>query len=130
MAWDVTMNNETGFIEEVFSGTVTIQDISDAMAKILTFAQIDTPLKFKVNVVDANIDISVIELFKLPGTWDDLGFGRGNSMCVITGGSSEQTEALLFLETVSINRGWNVKVFTSEKEAIQWLSKQHPSKPL
>lgn len=129
MAWKASLNPENGFIEVTYSSRVTMQDVSEANADILTFVQVESPLKFFVNIVDAELELSVIDLFKIPESWDALGFGRGNSMCVVTRESSNQTKDLSFLEDVSVNRGWNVKIFTNNKEAIQWLASQHPSKP-
>jgi len=127
MAWKVTMNHETGFIETTYSGVATIQDITESTMKCLEFAHSEAPLKFLTDLANADLDVSIIGLFKQPDFWEALGFKRVNSLAIIQGVKHKEKGELSFFEDVSVNRGWNVKIFTERQDAIEWLSQQRPS---
>jgi len=127
MALKVTMNHEMGFIETTYSDEITIQDVTEATMKCLEFVHDEGPLKFLTDIANADLNLSVIEIFKQPDSWEALGFKRINSLAIVQGVKQKRKDDLSFLEDVSVNRGWNVKMFTERKDAIEWLAQQGAS---
>ena len=72
------------------------------------------------DIRDAEIAASTIETFKTAADPQSWGWKREYKAAVVY---SEITEDDLFLETVGVNRGIQIKIFDDIDEAISWLSK-------
>ena len=72
------------------------------------------------DIRDAEIATSTIETFYTAADPESWGWKRDYKATVVY---SEITEDALFLETVGVNRGIQIKVFDDIDEAISWLSK-------
>ena len=67
---------------------------------------------------------SVVDLYDLPTLYEEQGLERGSKGAVVLpAANAKVAEDARFHETVCLNRGWQVKVFTDCQEAIDWLTK-------
>jgi len=66
----------------------------------------------------ATINISVAGLFYSPKAMDESGVSRTIKRALLVPAAFEESE---FLETVTRNRGHNLKVFRDIEEAKRWL---------
>ncbi len=66
----------------------------------------------------AQIDISVLEAFRSPGIMDQSGISRATKRALVLPAEFPEGH---FLETVTRNRGHNLKVFTDVAQAKAWL---------
>ncbi|MBN1913856.1 MAG: hypothetical protein JW788_05580 [Candidatus Omnitrophica bacterium] len=64
------------------------------------------------------LDLSVIEIYELPGFLDTAGMDRSWKRALIVPGLSKD---YIFFETVANNYGYTVKLFTDKESAISWL---------
>jgi hypothetical protein len=66
----------------------------------------------------AELDLSTIEIYGLPGLLDRMGFGRPWCGALVVSGD---TEDFKFLETVAYNRGFRLRVFNDIGRAMEWV---------
>jgi hypothetical protein len=69
----------------------------------------------------ATIDVSLVDAYSNPQQMDNAGIRRSTQRALVVPPDFEQAE---FLETVTRNRGHNLKVFTDRKEALAWLQQR------
>lgn len=99
-------------------GHVDRKSVDEYLEKI-TQAASKYNCKFFLNDMrEAEIDLSVIEMYELPGFLDAAGIDRSWKRSII---ASKQLDDYRFWETISVNRGYHVKVHTDQNEAINWL---------
>ena len=72
------------------------------------------------DIRDAEIAASLIETFETAADPQSWGWKSDYKGAVVY---SEITKDELFLETVAVNRGIQIKIFDDIDEAISWLSK-------
>ena len=66
-------------------------------------------------------DLSVTTIYELPRILEKLGDTRESRTAMVVSPESEKKEDFSFFETVSLNQGFQVKLFTDLQEATQWL---------
>ncbi|MBN1267648.1 MAG: hypothetical protein JXA25_19305 [Anaerolineales bacterium] len=65
------------------------------------------------------LDSHISAIFFTGDHFDELGFDQSCQVSILY---SQYEEKMKFLELVVQNRGYNVKVFKDEKEAVKWLT--------
>jgi hypothetical protein len=72
-----------------------------------------------VDVREGQLDFSTTDIYKLSEMLDNGGLDRSWKRAVI---ASKQFEDFQFYETVMINRGYQLKIFSDPDEAMKWLN--------
>ncbi len=67
---------------------------------------------------EVKLNLSAMEIFDAPKILEATGIDSTWKRATVVSGNLEDFH---FFETVSINRGYNVKIFIDMKEAIDWL---------
>lgn len=124
MPWQVVPTRELGFIEIVYCGRVTLSDVEAATAKALALAAEEGLHKFLSNLDDAEVVLSVIDIYYLPRQWEALGSNRRNKLATVLPKSSPLRREVEFHVSTSQIRGWQVHVASRRQEAIDWLLSQ------
>jgi len=126
MTWKVQLNAELGIIHTVYSDIITNQDAKDATAEALALAQGDGPHMFLSDVLDAESQLSILDLYNTPSEWEAAGANRANKLALVVRKGGKTWEDAKFYENTCRNQGWLVPVFTQHQEAIDWLIGHHP----
>lgn len=129
MAWKVQFNAEFGFIHIIYSGTITGQDSREVTAQALALAAGDGPHLFLTDVLDAEPQLSTLDIYGQPSDWEAAGANRANKLALVVLKGGKTWEDAKFYETTCRNRGWRVAVFSQYQEAIDWLTGQHHPNP-
>lgn len=123
MPYTIAYNTAAHIIELSFQGGITVSDAREMVNDVLELAT-----KHKCSLLlndfrDAEISASTVEIYEFPLTvaegfvsagGNPAGFKR--ALVVAKG-----LEDFHFFETVSINRGQDVKLFNNLDEARKWL---------
>lgn len=64
---------------------------------------------------------NVFEIFDLPDFYARINIPRSIKIAVLLSDNAVTNEDLKFYETISTNRGWQVKLFSDQDSAIVWL---------
>lgn len=68
--------------------------------------------------------ITPLELLDFPDMYERIGAPKTTKLAVIIPENLIVQENIKFLETVCLNRGWQVKIFETKDLAIDWLIKK------
>jgi len=117
MPENITVNKELGIIEIHSYGEVAREDLDLSLA---TVNQIGEDAGIRMVLVDTTEQETMPSITDIFGFVDKLPDSFRFAIVV----SEKQTtkDKQDFLETVAINRSFNVKEFFSRKEAIDWLN--------
>ena len=121
MAWDVRYLEDKNIICIVNKGPSTYQDYEEQTSKALELDKVHNTHLFLSDNSEATNVAEIMDIYKLPALYDELGSCRINKLAVIVPKFSDKNEAYEFYETICNNRGWNVKLFHDKQDAIEWL---------
>jgi hypothetical protein len=82
-------------------------------------------LKCSRVLVEENLSgksLPMIETFSLVGEASKLAWQTVKQVAYLNLSPEQDTKELRFIETVAVNRGVNLKVFTNVKDAEEWLN--------
>ena len=120
------MNIEFKFLESkgiVVCKVIGGYDFSKKADFILELASEMKKHKSKKCVVDfsnADVIMNTIIFYERPQLFKEIGFDNMAKGAIVF---KTLTKECLFYEDVCQNRGWNMRVFSTFNEALQWLSK-------
>ena len=120
----VEHNPELGIVEYKFVGRVTGDEIKKTTILGFDLARTNNTNLFLIDDSELEDAGSVVDLYNLPTLYEEQGLERGSKGAVVLPtANAKVAEDARFHETVCLNRGWQVKVFTDRQEAIDWLTK-------
>ena len=120
--WKVEVDPKSGVILTVYVGTITKQDALDSAQEALRRATGRGPHLFLTDVLDADSELTVFDIFDVPSHWEAIGSNRRSKLALLVPARGPMWEDSRFYETVCREEGWNVKVFSDKEEAIDWLT--------
>lgn len=121
MPWQVKRNEELGFIEVAYTGSVTINEVQEATTEALSLATGIGPHFFLADLSDALSRLSVRDIYAMPEQWEAARATRSNRLACVVPQGAVPAEDLRFYENVTHNRGWKVQVFEARAAAVNWL---------
>lgn len=64
---------------------------------------------------------TTIELLDFPDMYERIGVSKTIKLAIVIPENSIAQKNIKFLETVCLNRGWQVRIFEKNDEAVGWL---------
>lgn len=121
MASNVKYNSNSGILEIVHTGRLTIEGIEESTSDGLNLHK---KLDANAVLIDASKLESVenfIDLYDLPKQYDEAGANRNLRIALVMPKTREAIEAMQFYDNVCNNRGWVTTPFDTRDEATEWL---------
>ena len=122
MAWEHTYNEALGIIEVTLTGVVSGEELRRGTEEGLALSRALDDVRCIIDATDQEESGTILDLYGLPGLYDAGGLDRKTRIALLPPTRPELYELAIFYETVCVNRGWSVKVFTSREQAIEWLT--------
>ena len=119
MPFEISLDEERAMIVARHYGKITVDEINVSRSKIGRIAQERGWSRVFIDAREIRTRFSVTEVFELGTTNVDHGFTWSMKLAIIV--EDVDLENARFYETVSQNRGTNVRLFESEQEALAWL---------
>jgi hypothetical protein len=122
MNWTVKFNRELRIVETVFTGKTTGSNLRDATTRTIALANEQGTTGVLVDATGIQMVASTLDILDLPARQyekDDL--DRRTHVALILPTQEKEREDARFYETACVNRGWQVRSFPSQDEAIEWL---------
>ena len=124
MPYTVRHDRVLDIIEVIYISTMSKEDLLGATKEALALHRQTGTLRFLSDVSGAVSKASFLDLLQLAETQYDIEqLDRRCSHAIIPSQGKTGKNASQFFETASLNRGWNTKVFSDRKSAIDWLLK-------
>ena len=123
MGFEMHIEKKNDYLHVKYTGAMTIADIpmnDDFFQPITTRCKQNECHKALLDARDLTVKFSTFDKLDIGTKFAESPF-RGIRFALL--GTNEQNSwDQGFLENVAVNRGAVVKVFTDEKEAVEWLS--------
>jgi len=121
MSLAVKFNSELGIVESEFSDLVTDEELEAEAVQSIALARENGTNLYLSDATQATFRVAIASVFDLPAVHDDHKLARPVRIAVLPPASEEGKEVVKFYETVCVNRGWSVKLFSDRNEALEWL---------
>ena len=108
-------------VHVTFTGIVDLRVIQEVAPQVARLCAETGCHRILNDMSRAHIDISLLETFQSPAIMDQALISRSIRRALIPPPDFPESQ---FLETISQNRGHNLKVFSSVADATAWLTKE------
>lgn len=128
MSWSVEYDSKLGIVVGRYADFVSNEDLREATAKAVCLAKANNTYKFLIDASQQVGGLTVFGLYDLPNLHESLGLDRRSKGALVlpAAGVPAENDAHFF-ETVCLNRGWQIKLFSAHQDAIDWLLDGSPS---
>lgn len=123
MAWSARYDSKTNIIEVIYSGTLSMDDIKNAIIQRISIQEETGAMSVLADIsgID-NVKVHLVDIFSIADTFfENINSDRRTRIALILPRYPKAREDALFYETACLNRGWKVKSFEDREEAIKWL---------
>ena len=121
MSWKIEFVKEDGILHLKAEGVMNIDLIKQMSSQAIGYAVEYGTNKYLVDLRKMVPEVSTMNIHDLPKILRDFGLTLRSRIAVLFSPSSEKKEDFSFFETVSLNRGLQVRLFMDPDEALQWL---------
>ena len=121
MQYDVRYDPSASCLIGVFKGELNKSTMKTYLKKISSIAEAHPCKRFLNDLRDAEINLTVIDLFETPQMITTEAFNRNWWRAVLLPKGFDEMNREFF-ENVNLNRGIKLRTFTNYDEAISWLS--------
>jgi len=94
------------------TGELTFTDFLEQTKEAVELARRKNARLFLSNNLLLENKAKTFEIYDLPKIYDELGASRSNKMAVLITEGGHIAKDARFFETICLNRGWNVRLFT------------------
>jgi len=129
MPWTVEYDHELDVVKGTYVGRVTADEFKEATIKAIGLAKDHNTNLFLIDDSNWEGGASVAGLIGLPDLYEKLKADRcSRAALILPSSGTAALEDARFYETVCLNRGWQVKVFSTRQDAVAWLiDKESPN---
>ena len=118
MPWETGYLKVPGVLSVRVWGEVTPSTWRHLLEESIKQARVRSCIRFLIDYRESDIKMSLVELFNRPAAYAELGMTRQARIALIFEDGYSDID---FIETVTQNRCYNVKVFNSPETALSWL---------
>jgi hypothetical protein len=123
MSWQAEYNKNIGILEVEFSGSPDIEELKEAVLFSLNLCMINqvTRVLADCSRLETSNDNSILKNYELGTFYESLRIEVVMKEAIILPESGKAASMMYFFETTARNRGFNVRVFPTREEALEWL---------
>ena len=125
MKWPISQIPKSNIIHVETSGTVSVEPLNQMVREVLQAAERHNSELFCVDHRKVHIAMSIVDTYDRPKVLDRLGVTRNSRIAQVC--DQKDLKKFQFLETVSVNNGYQVRVFQDITLAVGWLRGQNGS---
>ena len=123
LGFSVTYLEDSGVVEATYTGTVTPEELDQALTATGTLAAETVCNRFLIDARDQDPSGgSAFDILRLAEFLASLPPGLIDREAILSPPSAQGTDDMHFFETAARNRGLNVLMFTSREDALVWLA--------
>ena len=125
MSYKIGYNKEHEYIMIVVEDEFTLSTFKELAADVVKFTDRYNCKRILNDMRRANLTETTLDIYNMPKSASQAGIGNRLKRALVV---SERSPSFYFLETVFINQGHIVKLFTDIDEALHWLLNKEFSK--
>ena len=124
----VEYNPELRIVQVKYVGRITGDELRKTTIEVLDLAKANSTTLFLIDVSELENVASIFDVYELPKLYGELDAdGDSKIALIMPAPDTAAAKDARFYETVCLNRGWQVKVFSERQEAINSLTNKNPS---
>jgi hypothetical protein len=125
MAYTLEYNRKLQIVELVCTGRYTSQESLESTTKAIALGKENGDANALVDASEAEFNMSVVDFLILPEReYVEQDMNRRIRVALVPPTGTKDKEDARFYETVCVNRGWKVRIFSSRDAAIEWLTEK------
>ncbi len=124
MEFQLELVEKNDFVVAVLGGVRTPDTLMAAAAKTTAYCREHGYSHLLIDLRNMHGGLDTVETFEVAGHAIPTQTDARGLVCSAILDLTENIERIRFFETVAVNRGFNVKVFDDEDQAVQWLLKE------
>lgn len=121
MEWDIKYQEEHGVVYVRQAGFGSEEVWRQVNAEYVSIANEHGSNKFLIDNRDLTFKTSISGIYDWPEFLGESGLSRTNKIAFVYSESPSNKSDYRFFETVSRNRGYNIRVFEDQQKAMAWL---------
>ena len=123
MPWTYKHNQTLQIVEVVYEGCITASDVREITSEFIALEKEKGLNRFFIDTTEMKLEASLLDAYRLPTEqYIEEKADRLGRVAIIPPTCPKSKEVVRFYETVCINRGWMVRIFSERQEAIDWLT--------
>ena len=119
--WEHAFNEALSIIEVTLTGVVSGDELRQGTERGLALSRTLGEVRCIIDATDQEETGTILDLYQLPDLYERAGLDRKTRLALLPPTRPELRELAMFYETVCVNRGWLVRLFTTREQAIEWL---------
>jgi hypothetical protein len=123
MPHTISYNPEIRVIESTVQGDLTLDEAREIITQFALLARENNCFLFLTDYREATVKLSTFEIYRMPQIMSETFASSGLNVHQLKRAiiAAKNFKDYLFFETVTFNRGQNVKLFYNVDEAKKWL---------
>jgi hypothetical protein len=122
MKCESAYDEKHALVRVVYTGPSTLEDYIEGAKTALDFFKKHRTERCLLDLRKVENKAGLDSLFELPDAYRMMNVPMKTRLAILATRDESEEPSILFYETICLNRGWMVKVFYGEAEAIDWLS--------
>ncbi len=118
MSWKNVYVPDTHIIHVTVSGLVDRRQWEKQLPSSIKEAALHSCYRFLVDYRKADLQLGLLDLYDRPAYYEKAGMPRSARIALLFAPTAKDTD---FIETVTSNRGYSVRVFREMEPAVVWL---------
>jgi hypothetical protein len=118
MKYEVSIDQDRRLIRIKVWGELTFESISEMTTEVSTAAAKHGFVHFLFDMRETTENADTMDAFFLAANPEERGLTRTHKRAIV---HRSTNKLYRFFETVSVNRGYNVKLFTDIDSALEWI---------
>lgn len=118
MTHKLVYDAQSGCIELTVTGLFNMERLKQLAPQVARLSEESGCKRILNDMSGATIEVSLSDVYSSPQEMDNSGISRATRRALVIPPHFDEAE---FLETVTRNRGHNLKVFSDRHSALEWL---------
>lgn len=121
MEWKIEYQKDHGIVYVRLAGPGDHESWQKMAVECVAIAGEQNCNRFLVDERDATFESSISNIYSWSEDMDEGGITRANKVAFLYSDSPANRSDYRFFETVSRNRGYNIRIFDDQLKAVAWL---------
>jgi len=121
MKWQIDYVEDQGIVKAKTTGQMRWEDEKKLGEEVLAAGRENNVNTFLVDKKDASLNLSVLEIDRMPEMFRNLGFDFKDKMAILVRPELMNNSLIKFLRNVCFLNSLQIQVFTDPAEATAWL---------
>jgi hypothetical protein len=114
-------DSDDAFVRVTYSGPCHLEDYIHGAKAATAFFKRHRTERCLLDLRNVENKASLDTLYELPDAYRQMSIPLKTRLGILASSKESEQESIRFYETICVNRGWTVKVFYQEGDAIDWL---------